>query len=260
MKNLLRATCLAIVVTGVCAATPAFADGTGTTTTMVVTSKQASIVSGRLATFKAVISPNKVGKTAITGSVTWTITGNDGSSVSCTSTNKFGASGTSLCKVGTGVLVAAASPYTVTASYSGDANFAPVAESIPFTVTAATTRMTLKYGKPHDSTSTTIVATVSSGPGSAAVSGNVTFAVAASFSAKGVKPFCEGTNPSPSANNTQPLVNGKATCVLPAGWLAVQAPSTANKHPKTRWTISASYGGNTSFLPFATSRTGIATH
>ena len=104
------------------------------------------------------------------------------------------------------------------------------------------------------------MATVSSGPGSAAVTGNVTFAVAASFSAKGVKPFCEGTNPSPSANNTQPLVNGKATCVLPAGWFAVQPKSSTNTHPKSRWTISASYVGNASFLPFALSRTGLSTH
>jgi hypothetical protein len=228
---------------------------------MTITPKQATIVSGQLATFKAVITPNKVGKSGISGSVTWTIAGSDGSSLSCSSTNKFGSSGVSLCKVDKAILLAAGSPYTVTAAYGGDANFAPVTQSIPYTVTVATTRMTIKYSpKPQSSVSTTIVATVKSGPGSAAVTGNVTFAVAASFAAKGVKPFCEGTNPVPSANNTQPLVNGKATCVLPAGWLAVQPSSSANKHPKTRWTISASYGGNTSFLPFAVSRIGIATH
>ncbi len=260
MKNLLRAACLVIVVTGVCVATPAFADGSGTTTSMVITPKQPTLVSGRLATFKATVTPNKVGKTGISGTVTWTITGSDNSSVSCTSTNKFGSAGISLCKVDKAILLAAASPYQVTATYNGDANFAPVTESISYTVDPATSSMTLKYAKPTSESATTIVATVKSGPGSAAVTGNVTFAVAAAYSAKGVKPYCAGTNPTPTANNTQPLVNGQATCVLPAGWLVVPTATTADKHPKTRWSFSASYGGNGSFLQVSTARVGFARH
>jgi hypothetical protein len=156
------------------------------------------------------------------------------------------------------ILLAAASPYTVTASYGGDSNFAPVAESIPYTVSPAASRMTLSYKKPTSGSPTTIVAIVKSGPGSAAVTGSVTFAVAAAHNAQGVKPFCAGTNPKVTQNNTQPLVNGRAKCVLPAGWIVVPKATTADKHPRTGWMFSASYTGNTSFLPYAKVRFGNA--
>jgi hypothetical protein len=256
---LLRATCLAIVVTGVCAATPAFA--AGTTTDMTVTSKATSTFSGQPAVFRATVTPTAIGKTRISGTVTWTITGQNGSTVTCTTTNKFNASGVSVCKVGKALLLAAASPYDVTASYSGDANFAPVSNSLSYVVTPAVTHLRITYmGKPASGTSTTVVATINAGPGSTASTGDITFAIAASMSTKGVKPYCAGSNPVPSENNTQPLVNGVTTCVLPVGWIALPAPTTAVKHPKARWTFTASYPGDGSFTAVTATRMGIATH
>ncbi len=261
MKTLLRAMSLAIVVTGVCAATPAFADGTPVATTMTVTTNKPTIYSGQATAFKARVAPAKIGKTFITGTITWTITGRDGSTVACTSVTPISTGGQSVCTVGAANLLAAGSAYTVSASYSGDANFAPASSSIPYTVTQATTR--LRYSipdRPTSGASTSVVVSVIAGPGTPALTGDVTFAVASGMGTKGVKPYCAGPNPVPAANNSVPLVDGTATCVLPAGWMVVPPASTANKHPKTSWTISMSYGETVSFAGFTATKTGWSNH
>ena len=260
MKTLLRVASLVVVAAGIGVATPAFAAGT-TATALSITATRPAVFTGQPNVFKAAVSPAKVGKTKITGAVTWTITGRDGSTVSCASTSPINGGGYSECKVGKAVLMASASPYTVVASYSGDANFAPATNLIQYAVTSAVTRVKIVIAdKPTSGASTTVEAVVVGGPGTSTLTGQVTFAAASGLGTRGVKPYCAGSNPVATANNAQPLVDGTATCVLPAGWFVVPVASTANKHPKTSWSISVTYDGNASFYPITSNKMGTSNH
>jgi hypothetical protein len=253
---------LAVAVAGssVFVALPAYADG-GTPTTITVTTTKPTIMSGQPVVFKANVSPSKIGKTKVTGTMTFTITGKDGSTVSCASVSPLNGGGNSTCKVGKAEMLAGSAPYTVSAAYSGDANFAAGSGSATETVVSANTRVRIIIAvKPTSGASTTIQAYVKGGPGTPALSGLVTFAVASGLSARGVKTYCEGSATPPTANNSQPIVGGFATCTLPAGWFVVPAASSAYKHPRTSWAVSASYNGNGSFLPITASLHGFSNH
>jgi hypothetical protein len=258
MKNLLRAASLAIVILTMGLAVPAFAAGSTMTTTAVVATKP-SIYSGQPEVFKATVAPTKVGMTKITGSITWTVTGQDGTVIPCTVATTMGSNGKSECKMAKATLLSGDSPYTVTAAYSGDTNFANSSNTITQSVSIANTRVRIVIAsRPTSGASTTVVATVKGGTGSSAISGSVTFAAAAS--PKGAAPYCEGSATPITENDTQPIVNGSATCTLPAGWFVVPAPSNANPHPKTTWSVSASYNGNGSFTSSTSNRKGRSSH
>jgi hypothetical protein len=244
---MLRAASLAIVIAGVGVATPAFATGAIATTTSV-TANLPTIVSGHTAVFHALVTPATAGPAKPTGTVTWTVTDSHGTVVPCTATLAFGPSGKSMCRITTPTLLAAGSPFTATAKYSGDTNYGGSSGSTMETVVPAATRVRIVISAPPTSgASTTIEAYVFGGVGTPAITGNVTFAVASGFTTRGVRPYCEGSLTPLSANNSKPVIGGFATCTLPVGWFIVQPPTTTSPHPRTRWSVSASYDGNASF-------------
>lgn len=247
MKNLLRAASLAIVIAGVGLSTPAFAAGTNATT-VSVTAKNPTVITGHEVIFHAVVTPVSPGMAKPTGTVTWTLTGTGGGSVSCASSSGLGTNGKASCTVAKAALLGAYSPFTITASYSGDSNYASNSGSLVEGVTPSRTHLKISLSAtPTNGGSTTVEALVTAGSATSAISGNVTFAVASSLSAKGVKAYCEGTLLPASANNSQPVVSGAATCTLPAGWFEVPPVTGADTHPRGRWVISAFYDGNGSF-------------
>ncbi len=260
MKNLLRAASLAMVLAGVGvavgASTPAFAVGT-LGTTVSVSAKSPTAISGHEIIFHAVVTPVTPGIAKPTGTVTWSLTGTGGVMVPCASATPLGANGKSACTIAKASLLAAGSPYTVSATYSGDSNYAGNTGSLVETVTPARTHLRFVFsGVPSPGAPMTIEAYVTAGSGTSAISGNVTFAVASGLSAKGVKSYCEGPLLPASANNAQPVVGGFATCTLPAGWFEVAPVTGSDAHPRTRWAISASYDGNGSFFSSSSTRSG----
>ena len=257
VRSALRAACLVIVVSGVSRRLRR-SPGATTATSVAIVAGRATTLSGHPMSFRASVAPTKVGRTTITGTVTWSIVGHDGSTVACASTTPLSRSGHAQCRVGAAQLLGSGSPYAVTASYGGDANFSPSTERLSYVVDAAPAHLSYTIPeRPTNGASTTIVVTVVGGPGTPALTGDVIFAAASGLSARGVKPFCAGTNPVPSANNSKPLVNGTATCVLPAGWMILPPAGTGMfKHPKTSWTISMTYGGTSSFISSSKSKFG----
>ncbi len=134
MNNVIRRACLGAAVASVGLTTilisaPAGAISTSPSqgTTMTVTSSRpdaTTALTGSSVTFRAQLAPTIVPpRVHITGTVAWTVTGNDGSTITCGKTTPLRNNGRVTCKVGPGQIQASASPYTVTASYSGDANF-----------------------------------------------------------------------------------------------------------------------------------------
>ena len=112
---------------------PTFAPSTSTTYTeevapapsTVTVSAKTPVTTGAKATFAVGVVGDPPIKVRRTGSVGVQITGHDGSSVSCLegSTLTLVKSGVATCMVAAGQLTSAASPYTVTATYSGDVDY-----------------------------------------------------------------------------------------------------------------------------------------
>lgn len=232
---------------------PAFADGANATT-LTLTGSQTSIVTGKQVTFTATISPAKVGTEKISGSVDFTITGADGSTVTCSSITALSPGGNSRCKVDKGVLLAGSAPYSVTASYGGSVSgtFGPSSGSTSLAVSATTTRTKMVLdATPVSGAATTVTATVVDGPATALLSGNVVFTVTSQYHGAGVKVLCSG-------GNVQALSAGTATCSLPAGWMMVPKVSRTVPKPSGAWSISAVYNGNASFITSFKSKHGTA--
>jgi hypothetical protein len=230
------------------ATAPAYAAGS-TVTAMSVTGNKTTIPSGGSVSFTAVVTPAKVGKTKITGTVTWTVTGQDGSTVACTTVKPLTGNGKSKCKIGQGVLLGASAPFTAVADYSGDANFAPVTASTSVAVTQGKTHVVLAFSAvPSDGAATTVTATVIDGPATSLLYGNVVFTASSQFHTAGVSVRCTGSLMPPSLNNVQPLVAGVATCNLPAGWMVLPKVTKGNPKPSDAWSVSAVYNGNSSFM------------
>lgn len=103
-----------------------------TTPTNVVTPSTSSPTPGQSVTFTATITGTGANNPATGGSVTWTVSG---SATSCTSSTALtagaGATATATCTITMG---AAGSSYTVSDTYSGNANYTSVTSS-PVTVT-----------------------------------------------------------------------------------------------------------------------------
>jgi hypothetical protein len=229
------------------AAAPAYAAGS-TVTSMTVTANKTTLTSGQPVSFSALVSPAKVGKTKITGTVTWTVTGADGSVIPCTTPPVLSTGGKSSCKIAKGILLAGSAPFTAVADYSGDATFAPINASTSVDVTAGLTRVVLAFSAvPTGGAATTVTATVTDGPATALLSGNVVFTISSQFHAAGVSARCTGTQTPVALNNVQPLTGGVATCNLPAGWMVLPKLSKSTPKPSTGWSVTAVYNGNASF-------------
>jgi hypothetical protein len=249
----------AVVTAGILAVNPfsaSAADAPATTTTVT---GPATIATGHAATFIAAVSPSKTTTPPVvkaTGAVTFTITGHDASSVSCTNVPALSGKGKFTCKVAAGSLLASASPYTVTASYAGDGgtNFGPSSDTISQIVSAATAHVKLAVdSKPVSGSPSTFTATVTGG-GGALPTGNVVFTVAANGST--AKTTCassaKGNTVALSPSSGTPPV-AQAVCSLQAGW--VKTTTTTN----TAWTVVATYKGDSNFAAGAWARmTGTA--
>ncbi|MEV6569284.1 Ig-like domain repeat protein [Streptomyces kronopolitis] len=197
------------------------ATGTGThtvaaaaTTTVVVSSPDPS-VSGQVVTVMAGVAANAPGDGVPTGTVTFDF--GDGSPA-VTASLTGGTASTTHAWPGT-----SGSPYTVTATYSGDGDFAPSTGSGSQSVTPATTALTVS-GLPEPSVTgqpVTFFARVApDGGGDGMPTGTVTY------------DFGDGTTPV-----VAPVTDGMAT--------AVHAYPSAAGSP---FTVTATYSGDADFL------------
>ena len=147
------------------------------------------------------------------------------------------------------MLLGASAPFTAVADYSGDANFAPSNASTSVDVTQGKTRTLLALSAvPTGGAATTLTVTVTDGPATALLQGNVVFTVSSQFHAPGVSVRCAGSLSPVSLNNVQPLVAGVATCNLPAGWMTLPKLSKSTPKPSDGWSVTAVYTGNSSFM------------
>lgn len=255
MRRVIRATALAAALAttsgglAVLATAPAFADGSNATTTTVAPSHPEEETGQPVAFNSALASTTGTGK--FTGTVTWTVTGSDGSVVPCESVKALTSGGKSQCKIAKGLLLAGASPYTATATYGGDGNYAGSSGSFALAVTARATVVKLVITTPPTSGAATVAtATVVGGPATALLTGTVVFTATSGTHAGGVVVGCTGTatgKNSVLANDTVTLSSQVAVCNLPAGWMIVPKAGTQNPKPTDNWSVTAFYNGNGSF-------------
>jgi hypothetical protein len=235
----------------VAAAAPAFADGADATT-MTVTPSHSTQVSGQPVTFSSQVVAATPSTAKFTGTVTWTVTGLDGTVVPCTSVKPLTGGGRSVCKIAKGVLLGGDSPYTATAAYGGDATYGLSSGFGALTVTAALTNVKLVISAPPTNGAATVAtATVVGGPATALLGGSVVFTVTSGLHTTSVVVGCTGTatgKNSVLANDTVTLTGQVAVCNLPAGWMILPKASAANPHPTDNWAVSAMYTGNGSFV------------
>jgi hypothetical protein len=152
------------------------------------------------------------------------------------------------CRVGAEELQAVDSPYTITATYSGDSNFTgSTAPPITVSVTKAHSHIRITDStKPTSGIPVTFNAIVTSGTAGSLLSGHVLFAVSDTPAQPKGKRTCAGGNLQPLAVTGNV---GIATCVLQAGWFIVPKPTKASPHPKGAWNVTASYSGDDNFNP-----------
>jgi hypothetical protein len=151
-----------------------------------------------------------------------------------------GGNGKATCKVGADELLGYLSPYTVTASYSGDANFASSSGMLSEAVTPAKARVHVSLAAPVVSgDSTTVNVFVSGAIAQELVGGDASFVVDGFSNPPGTPPTatCEGG----TFAWIQPLVDAEASCTLPAGWIVVPAPTGAVKRPKAVYDITVQF-------------------
>jgi hypothetical protein len=253
----------AVATVGILALNPFSASADAVATTVTV-GGPSSITTGRAATFTAALSPSKTTTTPAvkaTGDVSFTVTGNDNSDVACTNVPVLSGTGKFTCKVAAGSLLASASPYTVTANYGGDVNFAAGSGVLVEDVSSATTHIKVTFDqKPASGVGNTFTATLSGGSG-ALPTGDVSFVVTSPSTSKSADLNCGGGKPS---GNFQALTsNGAAkpeavaTCVLSAGWFNVTA-TNKDPHPVSVWRVTATYDGDNNYGQAQSFKTGKA--
>jgi len=256
---------------------PLAASAAGTTpTTTTVTAKPASTLTGRPLTITAKVAVTGTADTVKamrrfavpkaatgnsgvpTGTVTFTITGSDSSTLSCKNGNTvpISHSGKAICHIPVEVLQAVASPYTIQGVYSGDANFAG-STSAPASEAVAKARTHIKVTvkpTPRNGTANTFTAKITSGKAGSLLSGDILFSVASAPgpSNKG-KLKCTGGDLQPIAVTGNV---GTATCSLVAGWFDVPPRTHMTPHPKGTYDVSASFAGNGDFLQSAGTKQG----
>lgn len=182
-------------------------------TTTTVTSASNPTVTGQGVMFTAVVAPSSPATGTPTGTVTFAIAGHDGSSFACDGGDMPTLDGSDMaqCAVSAGLL-ADDSPYAVTATYSGDTNFATSTGSASqdvakatATITVTSSSSTVVTGQPVTFTANIAV----NSPGVGTPSGSVVFSVV-------------GTGPPATpvtcdSGDTQPISSSSATCSFSAG-------------------------------------------
>jgi len=191
-----------------------------------------------------------------TGTVVFTVTGSNASTLSCKKGNTVTIkhSGKAVCTIGPEMLLAVASPYSITATYSGDTNFAGSVGTATETVAKANTHVTIKKdAKPTSGTANTFTAIVRAGPGGSDLGGVVVFSVSDTPSTNKALRECAG-------GDTQPIAVtgniGTATCVLTAGWFIVPLPTHKTPHPHGAWNVTAHYSGDGNFIQATGTKSG----
>jgi hypothetical protein len=237
------------------------AEGATTPTTTTVT-ESAALVTGHAAKFTATVDADSVPVTKTTGdTVTFTIVGSDSSTAACVggSSVPLSGKGKAICKVAAETLSASASPYTVTASFSGDGTFGVSTGDLSQTVTQAGSHLKLAYlSEPTSGSTSTFTATVIGGAGPTP-SGFVQFAVSATPAPSPTSLLkCSGGNHQAlSASSATPPVM-TATCVLAAKWFKVPASSKKDPKPMATWTVTATYVGDGNYKTSGASKSGSA--
>ncbi len=183
----------------------------GGTSTQLVSSSNPT-VTGQTVTFTATVGVTSPATGTPTGSYTFSISGTGGGNVACDTTgDTVPLSGNSAdCTISAGLL-AQYSPYAVTATYSGDSDFAPSTANLSQTVSKAAVTLGLVSSAPDVETGQPVSFTASitsvTPPGSGTPNGTITFSVVGS---NGTVANCDG-------GNTQTLSGGSATCSFAKG-------------------------------------------
>jgi Bacterial Ig-like domain (group 3) len=245
-------------------AVPLMASAQGTETSAVsVIAKPGTTVSGHGLTIVAKVTAvtgnadtvRNAAAVLPTGTVTFTISGSNSSSVSCKTSNVVIIKhAKAVCHVPVEQLLHVGSPYSILAEYSGDTNFASSTGGASVTVAEAATHMRFQVNaKPTSGTANTFTATVKAGPGGSDLSGHVLFSVSDTPSQSKSLRTCAGGDLQPIAVTGNV---GTATCVLQAGWFIVPSATHMTPHPHGAWNVSASYGGDLNFLTSTGSKSG----
>jgi hypothetical protein len=232
-----------------------------TATTTTVTGP-ATATAGHAVKFVATVAPFKMPTapfTKATGTVTFTIVGSDSSAVACaggTNARALSLRGTASCKVSAATLSAAASPYSVTAVYSGDGNFVGSSNEISQTVEQATTHITLTFAPKVASATATVVTATLTGSSGLLPTGKVHFVILPSLNnpTKASMDNCSGKASDDFqvlSPNAAPRPKAVVTCQLSAGWF--NASSTAKT---STWAVEASYNGDGNFGQVQVTKTG----
>ena len=198
-------------------------------TTTAVTVAPKSLVTDSAATLHAVISPAVHLPLRPGGTVTFTVTGKSGDQLSCTAGNAAQVVGTSAyCLLPAGVLKTSDAPYSVSASYSGDGNYAGSSASASLAIAPRTTRLTVRSSANPVAPAAQVTFSATLVPANrdpAPVTGTVTFSIG------GGTVTCGG-------GNVAALVDDVATCSVPAGALAA----------RSSYAVTATYSGSGDYL------------
>jgi len=242
------------VIGGALVVAPLTASAQGTSESSVtVSAKPASTVTGHGLTIIAKVSAVTADATTAgvmrnaraatgnatvpTGTVTFVIEGSDDTLANCKTSNVVTIKHSkAICHVPVEVLTHVASPYSITADYSGDENFLASSGTTSETVAPAATHTRITVdSKPTSGTGNTFTAVVKAGPGGSLLGGHVLFAVSDTPSqAKGLR-TCAGGNLQAVAVTGNA---GTATCVLAPGWFILPAATHQTPHPHGAWNVT----------------------
>jgi hypothetical protein len=226
----------------------ASASTTGTSTALSAT--PAATTTGHAVTIAAKVTPVTTDAATLAGTVTFTITGSDSSTISCKNPAPAAVNhaGKASCQIPAGTLLAAASPYSVSGTFTpSNANYTGSTGNTSVTVAKAGTHTKLR-GKPavRSHSANVFTATIHSGSASKLIGGDVRFNVVSQPGpGSNKKLLCAGGDLQPIA------VSGNvatASCSLQAGWFVVPPKTKSDKHPVGTYGVSAVYLGNGNFL------------
>jgi hypothetical protein len=194
-------------------------------------------VTGQSVTFTATVVR---GTGRPTGSVTFALTGADSSTPACdggtnviaVGNNPSGPGSVAQCTISAG-LFAMASPYQVTASYSGDSTYHASQGTLSKIIHKGNTTTTVAGAPSPSVTGEAVVftaAVAAASPSTGSPTGSVTFTITGGG---GATASCDG------GSNTVTLTSGSAQCSVSGGLLA----------QGSAWTASVAYSGDGNFNP-----------
>lgn len=216
-----------------------------TPTSMTLTVKPGHTISGQAVLVEAKVAFTKIPRKHIYGRVTFSATdaGSNPVELNCNlgDAPRISWKGLAHCTVPPGTLLAGAGPYTVTATYAGDANNEGTSATVTLAPAIARTNISLRISpRIANDTANTATARITAGVGTKGISsGAVQFFIFSSGHTANLQ--CKnGTGPLKIV--VQLSGSDTAACELPSGWVHVFPGQT-----KVKWSIGATYFGNTSY-------------